>query len=87
MIIPRRPETIPRMNVSASKTRVISFFLAPSAFRIPISFVRSRTDVYVIMAIMIRLTIRFVPANAIRTIVMPSMMPSDIPEIMLAMSV
>ena len=65
----------------------MSFFLAPRAFSIPISFVLSRTEVYVIIAIIIKLTIKFVPAKAISTIVIPSMIPSDIPEIILAISV
>ena len=87
IIIPSIPEVTPKINVSASKTLVMSFFLAPRAFSIPISFVLSRTEVYVIIAIIIKLTIKFVPAKAISTIVIPSMIPSDIPEIILAISV
>jgi hypothetical protein len=39
------PDATPKIQVSASNTRVISFFRAPKAFKTPISFVRSMTDV------------------------------------------
>ena len=42
---PSIPEEIPKIHVSASNTRVMSFFRAPKAFSTPISFVRSITDV------------------------------------------
>ena len=42
--IPSIPENIPIINVSALNTRFMSFFLAPSALNIPISFVLSKTD-------------------------------------------
>ncbi len=41
---PNIPEEIPKIHVSASNTRVMSFY-APKAFSTPISFVRSITDV------------------------------------------
>ena len=45
------------MAVSAVKIRRMSFFEAPIARGIPISFVRSRTEMYVIIAIIIDDTI------------------------------
>ena len=42
--IPREPESRPIIMVSALKTLDISFLLAPILFRIPISFVLSKTD-------------------------------------------
>ena len=53
MAIPSTPEINPSMAVSAVKMRRMSFFEAPIARRIPISFVRSRTEMYVIIAIII----------------------------------
>ena len=41
---PNTPEHSPMMNVSALKTCLISFFRAPIARRMPISFVRSTTE-------------------------------------------
>ena len=43
--IANSPEHIPIIKVSALKTLVISFFLAPIALKIPISFVLSKTDI------------------------------------------
>ena len=43
--IPSIPENIPIINVSALNTRFMSFFLAPSALNIPISYVLSKTDI------------------------------------------
>ena len=43
--IPSAPETNPTMSVSALNTLEISFFDAPIARRIPISFVLSRTEI------------------------------------------
>ncbi|MNV65585.1 hypothetical protein D3C71_1582860 [compost metagenome] len=60
------------MNVSALNTRVISFLRAPSARSTPISFVRSMTEIYVIIAIMIKDTTREIAAKAISTSVIPS---------------
>ena len=42
--IPSAPENNPIINVSALNTLVISFFLAPIARKIPISFVLSKTE-------------------------------------------
>ena len=43
--IPNVPDISPIINVSALNTRDISFFLAPIALKIPISFVLSKTDI------------------------------------------
>ena len=43
--IPIIPENRPIINVSALNTREISFFEAPILRKIPISFVRSNTDI------------------------------------------
>ena len=43
--IPKIPLNKPIINVSALNTRVISFLRAPIAHKIPISLVRSSTDV------------------------------------------
>lgn len=43
--IPMNPLHKPIINVSALKTRVMSFFLAPKALKIPISLVLSNTEV------------------------------------------
>ena len=53
MAIPSTPEINPSMAVSAVKMRRMSFFEAPIARKIPISFVRSRTEMYVMIAIII----------------------------------
>ena len=45
MATPNRPEHSPRMNVSASNTWVMSFLRAPRERKMPISLVRSSTEV------------------------------------------
>ena len=67
--MPNMPENTPSINVSASNTRVISFFLAPKALSTPISVVRSRTDVYVMIPIMIKLTTSEIAAKAQRKVI------------------
>ncbi len=61
--IPPRELTIPASNTNC---RIISFRLAPSAFRIPISFVRSVTETSIIFIIPIPATsneILAIPTN------------------------
>ena len=65
--IPSNPEISPTINVSALNTLDISFFEAPIALNIPISFVHSNTDIYVIIPIIIDDTIREIATNAINT--------------------
>ena len=48
MPIPITPAISPTIKVSALKTLDISFFDAPIALKIPISFVLSSTEIYVI---------------------------------------
>ena len=68
---PNNPDNNPIINVSALNTRLISFFLAPNAFKIPISFVLSKTEIYIIIPIIILDTtneiaeILTIPANSI----------------------
>ncbi len=52
-IIPNRPAPKPTMNVSALNTLDMSFLDAPILLKIPISFVLSRTEIYVIIPIII----------------------------------
>ena len=77
IIIPSTPENKPIINVSALKTRVISFFLAPSDLKIPISFVLSRTLIYIIIPIIIDETIRDIAEKAIKTMVIASIILPD----------
>ena len=65
--IPINPEINPIMNVSALNTLDISFLDAPIALNIPISFVLSNTDIYVIIPIIIDDTINDIATNAINT--------------------
>ena len=51
--IPNSPDINPIINVSALNTLDISFLDAPIALNIPISFVLSSTDIYVIIPIII----------------------------------
>ena len=51
--IPNSPAIKPTINVSALNTLEISFLDAPIALNIPISFVLSSTDIYVIIPIII----------------------------------
>ena len=53
--------------VSALNTREISFFDAPMLRNTPISFVRSNTEIYVMIPIMIELTTSEIATNAIST--------------------
>ena len=55
--IPINPAIRPTINVSALNTFDISFLDAPIALNIPISFVLSNTDIYVIIPIIIDDTI------------------------------
>lgn len=72
--IPNAPETNPTIRVSALNTLEISFFDAPIARRIPISLVLSRTEIYVIIPIIIDETTSEIATNAIRTYEMISIM-------------
>ena len=65
--IPMSPEKRPMINVSALNTLEISFFEAPMLRRIPISLVLSRTEIYVIIPIMIDETISDIATNAMST--------------------
>ena len=67
MAIPINPENTPIIKVSALNTKVISDFLAPNDLRIPISFVLSSTEMYVIIPIIIDETNKEIEAKAIRT--------------------
>ena len=65
--IPSIPDISPTINVSALNTLDMSFFDAPIALNIPISFVLSSTDIYVIIPIIIDDTINEIATNAIST--------------------
>ena len=65
--IPNTPLVNPIMNVSALNTRVISFLLAPMERKIPISFVRSNTEIYVMIPIIILDTMSDTDTKAIKT--------------------
>ena len=65
--IPNSPAINPTINVSALNTLEISFLDAPIALNIPISFVLSSTDIYVIIPIIIDETINDIATNAINT--------------------
>ena len=67
MIIPNTPADNPTINVSALNTLDMSFFDAPIALSIPISLVLSRTEIQVIIPIMIDETTREIATKAIRT--------------------
>ena len=64
---PRAPEKSPMMRVSALKTREMLRFDAPIARKIPISLVRSMTEMWVIMPIMMQLTMRDTATKAMST--------------------
>ena len=66
-MIPSKPDTNPIINVSALNTRVMSFFLAPRLLNIPISFVLYKTEIYVIIPIIIDDTIKEIALKAINT--------------------
>ncbi len=59
------PDIKPIMNVSALNTLEMSFFDAPIALSIPISFVLSNTEMYVIIPIIIDDTTSDMLTNAI----------------------
>ena len=65
--IPKIPAINPTINVSALNTLDISFLEAPIALKIPISFVLSNTDIYVIIPIIIDETTNEIATNAINT--------------------
>ena len=65
--IPKIPAINPTINVSALNTLDISFLDAPIALKIPISFVLSNTDIYVIIPIIIEETTNEIATNAINT--------------------
>ena len=65
--IPNNPEISPTINVSALNTLDMSFLDAPIALNIPISFVLSNTEIYVIIPIIIDDTINDIATNAINT--------------------
>ena len=65
--IPNIPENNPTINVSALNIEEIFFFEAPIALSIPISLVLSRTDMYVIIPIIMEDTINDILTNAINT--------------------
>ena len=65
--IPNNPATNPTINVSALNTREISFFDAPIARNIPIYFVLSNTEIYVIIPIIMEETINEIATKAINT--------------------
>ena len=65
--IPNTPLINPIINVSALNTRVISFLLAPIERKIPISFVRSNTEIYVMIPIMMLDTMSDTDTKAIKT--------------------
>ena len=67
MNMPISPAARPMMNVSALNTRDTSFFDAPIARRMPISFVRSSTLIYVIIPIIMDETTSEMATKAIST--------------------
>ena len=67
MPMPMAPEQKPSMSVSALNTREISRLLAPMARRMPISFVRSSTEIYVMMPIIMLDTMSEMATNAMST--------------------
>ena len=66
-IIPIAPETKPTMSVSALNTIEISCFDAPILLNIPISFVLSRTEMYVIIPIIMDETTSDIATKAMST--------------------
>ena len=67
MPTPIRPAQKPMMNVSALNTCEMLRFEAPSARRMPISFVRSSTEMCVMMPIMMQETMSETATKAIST--------------------
>ena len=70
--IPNTPLVKPIIKLSAVKTRLTSRFDAPTLRNTPISFVRSITEIYVIIPIIIELTINETLTKAIKTYVIES---------------
>ena len=71
---PKSPDANPMISVSALNILDTSRFDAPIARKIPISFVRSCTDMSVITPIIIDDTTRDMDTNAINTYVIASIM-------------
>jgi hypothetical protein len=69
--IPSKPEQQPIIKVSALNTCEILRFEAPRARKIPISFVLSKTEICVIIPIIIQETISDIATKAINTYEMP----------------
>ena len=69
---PSPPDNKPMINVSALKIDEMFLFDAPIALKIPISLVRSITDIKVMIAIMIDDTTRDIDTKAISTYVTTS---------------
>ena len=65
--IPIKPESKPIIKVSALKIEDIFFFDAPIERKMPISFVLSKTEIYVIIPIIIDDTTSEIETNAIKT--------------------
>ena len=65
--IPNKPLERPIIKLSAVKTLFTSRFDAPTLRNTPISFVRSITEIYVIIPIIIELTISETLTKAIKT--------------------
>ena len=65
--IPKVPANKPSIIVSAVNTLLTSFLLAPIALKIPISFVLSNTEIYVIIPIIIAETTNEIETKAIIT--------------------
>ena len=71
---PIRPDAKPMMTVSTLNIPATSRLDAPTARKIPISLVRSCTEISVITPIMMEETIKEMETNAIKTKVMALMM-------------
>ena len=79
--IPNIPDINPSINVSALNTCAISFLDAPTALKIPISLVLSRTLIYVTIPIIIEDTISEILEKKIKTIVIDSIIELVITDI------
>ena len=71
---PSKPAIRPSMMVSALNTRLISPFDAPIERRMPIYFLRSSTEMYVMTPIMMEDTMSEMATKAMSTVVIMSMM-------------
>ena len=67
IIIPIHPLVSPIIKVSALNTRETSFLLAPMLLKIPISYVRSNTEIYVMIPIIMEDTTKEMETNPIST--------------------